>query len=171
VPDGADGEVVYTGIGGHGTCVLRYRTGDVAIGGMTWAPCPHCGRTLPRLSSELRRSSEQHALSLTKIKGTLVDLAEIGSVLSSMPEIEEWQVVISKKNDDPLELDELEVRIAAKNGVSRDVLTAKVKREFASAAEVAPNRVTLMPLDELLVSLGMETELKEKRFVDKRPKT
>jgi hypothetical protein len=79
--------------------------------------------------------------------------------------------VISKKNDDPLELDELEVRIAAKNGVSRDVLTAKVKREFASAAEVAPNRVTLMPLDELLVSLGMETELKEKRFVDKRPKT
>ncbi len=170
VPEGADGEVVYTGISGHGTCVVRYRTGDSAVGGITWKPCPHCGRTLPRLASELHRVSEQHALSLTKIKGTLVDLSQMGSVLASMPDVEEWQVVISKKGDDPLELDELEVRAAPKAGSQPSAVIEKIKRELLSATEVAPNRVTLMPLGELLEALGMETELKEKRFLDRRPK-
>lgn len=170
VPDGADGELVYTGISGHGTCVVRYRTGDLAVGGQTWKPCPHCGRTLPRIASELKRVSEQHALSLTKIKGTLVDLAQMGFVLSSLAEVEEWQVVISKKGDDPLELDELEIRVAARSGVSPDALREKVKKELVSATEVAPTRVQVLPLDELVRTLGMETELKEKRFVDRRPK-
>ncbi|MCE9594707.1 MAG: AMP-binding protein [Planctomycetes bacterium] len=170
VAEGADGELVYSGISGHGTCVVRYRTGDLAIGGQTWAPCPHCGRTLPRIASELKRTSEQHALSLTKIKGTLVDLAQMGVVLASMPEIEEWQAVISKKNDDPLELDELEIRVAPRHGVSAEALTAKVRKEILAANEIAPTRVQVLPLDELLRNLGMETELKEKRFLDKRPK-
>ncbi|MBI5432753.1 MAG: AMP-binding protein [Planctomycetes bacterium] len=170
VPDNADGELVYTGISGHGTCVLRYRTGDLAVGGQTWAPCPHCGRTLPRIASELKRVSEQHALSLTKIKGTLVDLSQMGFVLSSMAEIEEWQVVISKKGDDPLELDELEVRVAPRNGLDADALREKVKKELIAATEVAPTRVQVLSLDELVRTLGMETELKEKRFLDRRPK-
>jgi 4-hydroxy-3-methylbut-2-en-1-yl diphosphate synthase IspG/GcpE len=140
------------------------------VGGVTWRPCPHCGRTLPRLASELHRVSEQHALSLTKIKGTLVDLSQMGSVLASMPEVEEWQVVISKKGDDPLELDELEVRAAPKAGSQPSAVIEKIKRELLSATEVAPNRVTLMPLGELLEALGMETEMKEKRFLDRRPK-
>jgi phenylacetate-coenzyme A ligase PaaK-like adenylate-forming protein len=170
VPEGADGELVYTGISGHGTCVVRYRTGDLAVGGQTWTPCPHCGRTLPRVASELRRVTERHALSLTKIKGTLVDLAQMGFVLSSLAEVEEWQVVISKKDDDPLELDELEVTVAPRAGVAPDALREKVKRELVSATEVAPTRVRITTLDELVRTLGMETELKEKRFVDRRPR-
>jgi phenylacetate-coenzyme A ligase PaaK-like adenylate-forming protein len=170
VPDGAPGELVYTGISGHGTCVVRYRTGDLATAGITWAPCPHCKRTLPRLGSELKRVSEQHALSLTKIKGTLVDLAQMGSVLSSMHDVEEWQVVLKKKDDDPLELDELELRLSPRTGVDAEALTAKVRQELVSATEIAPNRITMMPLPDLLRLLGMESELKEKRFLDLRPK-
>lgn len=170
VPEGADGELVYTGISGHGTCVVRYRTGDLAVGGQTWAPCPHCGRTLPRVASELKRVSEQHALSLTKIKGTLVDLAQMGLVLSSLAEVEEWQVVISKRDDDPLELDELEVRVAPRLGTPEDALREKVRRELVLATEVAPTRIQVLSLDELVRTLGMETELKERRFLDRRPK-
>jgi hypothetical protein len=35
---------------------------------------------------------------------------------------------------------------------------------------VAPNRVEYLALDAMLRKVGMETEMKEKRFVDSRPK-
>lgn len=170
VADGADGELVYTGLTGHGTCVLRYRTGDLCIGGIAHTPCPHCGRTIPRIASQLKRVSETHALNLTKIKGTLVDLSAMGSVLMQMPAIEEWQVVLRKKDDDPLELDEFEVRFAARGGTNVEAVAAEIRAAILSATEVAPNRVTPCALDQILRDLGMETEMKEKRYLDLRPK-
>jgi phenylacetate-coenzyme A ligase PaaK-like adenylate-forming protein len=170
VGEGQDGELVYTGISGHGSVVCRYRTGDMVVGGLTWEPCPWCKRTLPRISSELRRVSERHALSLTKIKGTLVDLSHMGTVLSEMRDVEEWQVVISKKNDDPHELDQLEVRVAARDGAQVEDLKKAIWSELQQATEVAPNGVTVHPLEEMLELLGMETQMKEQRFLDRRPK-
>lgn len=170
VGEGVTGEIVYTPIAGHGTILCRYRTGDLAVGGMTWEPCPHCGRTVPRLASELKRSSDQKAMNLTKIKGTLVDLPEMGETLSSMPEVEEWQVVIKKLNDDPHELDEFVVRVALRIGSDPVEFEKKARQALVDATEVAPNRIVVMGRKELLAELGMETELKEKRFVDLRPK-
>jgi phenylacetate-CoA ligase len=170
VPDGETGEIVFTTISGHGTCVLRYRTGDVCVGGIQWGVCPHCGRTLPRIASELRRASEQHALNLTKIKGTLVDMSQMGSTLMEMHDVEEWQVVLSKRNDDPFEVDQVEVLVAPRKGVDTDKLVREIESKLLSATEVAPNKVTLLPLDELLKTLGMETAMKEQRYVDRRPK-
>jgi phenylacetate-coenzyme A ligase PaaK-like adenylate-forming protein len=170
VGEGEDGELVYTSISGHGTVVCRYRTGDLAIGGMKRAPCPHCGRTVPRISSELRRVSERHALNLTKIRGTLVDLSLVGTVLSQMPEIEEWQVVLRKKDDDPFELDQFEVRYAPRNAASPAAVEQRIKTELVAATEVSPNRTVAHTLDEMLALLGMESELKEKRYLDLRPR-
>ncbi len=170
LPENSDGELVYTGLTGHGTCVLRYRTGDLCVGGITSAPCPHCGRTIPRIASELRRVSEQHALNLTKVKGTLVDLSSMGSVLMQMRDIEEWQVVISKKHNDPLELDELDVRFAPRQGADVEATIRELKRLIHLATEVVPNRVQAFSLSEMLGYLGMENEMKEKRYLDLRPK-
>lgn len=170
VGEGETGEIVYTPISGHGTVLCRYRTGDLAVGGMTWEPCPYCGRTVPRLASELKRSSDQKAMNLTKIKGTLVDLPAMGEVLSSMPDVEEWQVVLRKVNDDPHELDEFVVRVAIRNGCDRAAFERKAREELVQATEVAPNRIEFLERKALLAELGMETELKEKRFVDLRPK-
>lgn len=44
---GADGEVVWTGLGWKGTVLLRLRTG--VIGVVDDTPCPTCGRTSPRV--------------------------------------------------------------------------------------------------------------------------
>jgi phenylacetate-coenzyme A ligase PaaK-like adenylate-forming protein len=170
VAEGADGELVYTGISGHGTVVCRYRTGDRVIGGLTWEPCPWCGRTLPRIASTLRRVSEQHALNLTKIKGTLVDLSHMGTLLSEMRGVEEWQIVISKKNDDPLELDQLEVRVAPRGDAPREYLEQAIARELLQATEVAPNKISFHSLGEMLEFLGLETQTKESRYLDRRPK-
>ena len=54
VAEGEAGELVFTTLCGHGTAVLRYRTGCWAAGGVSWSPCPVSGRTLPRILSELR---------------------------------------------------------------------------------------------------------------------
>jgi phenylacetate-coenzyme A ligase PaaK-like adenylate-forming protein len=170
VGEGETGELVFTPIAGHGTVVLRYRTGDVAVGGMTWEPCRYCGRTVPRIASELKRSSDQKAMNLTKIKGTLVDLPAMGETLSSMPEVEEWQVVLKKMNDDPHELDEFVVRVSLRAGCEPTVFVKKAREDLLNATEVAPNRIDVLPTKELLELLGMETELKEKRFLDLRPK-
>lgn len=170
VADGQSGELVYTTISGHGTCVLRYRTGDLCVGGLSWQKCPWCGRSLPRIASELRRSSEQHALSLTKVKGTLVDLSSMGTVLSSLAGVEEWQVLISKKNDDPLELDQLEVRVAPHAGANVEELKRTISGELLRTCEVSPNTISIHSLPQMLEFLGMETAMKEKRYVDNRPK-
>lgn len=168
--DGETGELVYTPIDGHGTVVCRYRTGDMAVGGITWEPCPWCQRTVPRIASELRRVSDQRSMSLTKIKGTLVDLSSMGSVLSNMAEVEEWQVVLQKRNDDPHELDELVVRVSVRAGTDRHRFEKKLHDELVTGVEVAPNSIDFKTTPEMLEVLGMETEMKEKRFLDRRPK-
>ena len=55
VPTGQPGELVYTPLDARGSVVLRYRTGDYIEGGMVYDPCPHCGRTLPRLVGSISR--------------------------------------------------------------------------------------------------------------------
>ena len=169
VAEGEDGELVYTGISGHGTVVCRYRTGDLVVGGMTWEPCPRCGRTLPRISTTLRRVSERHALNLTKVKGTLVDISLMGTILSETKDVEEWQVVLSKKDDDPYGLDQIEVRIAPREDAEVEAVKSQITKSILAATEVAPNTVSVHTLPEMLDFLGMETQMKEQRYVDTRP--
>lgn len=169
VGEGQTGELVYTSLSGHGTTVFRYRTGDVAVGGIDYSPCPHCGRTVPRISSELRRVSEKKSMSLTKIKGTLVDLSHIGTVIADSRGVEEWQVVLGKRDDDPYGLDELTIRLATKNGASPEDVERELRTEILEATEISPNRFEFHDLDDMLGLLGMETEMKEKRYLDERP--
>ena len=75
VGEGETGELVYTSLTGRGSCILRYRTGDMILGGMTFKPCPFCGRTVPRLASQLERVSNTKNFQLSKVKGTLVNLS------------------------------------------------------------------------------------------------
>jgi phenylacetate-coenzyme A ligase PaaK-like adenylate-forming protein len=170
VEEGAKGELVYTPLDGRGTTVLRYRTGDLAIGGVSTEPCPWCGRTVPRIHSDLRRVSDQRALELTKIRGTLVDLSAMGAILSGIAEVVEWQVAIAKLRDDPLELDVFTVRVSLKPGADANLAKEKIRRELHDALEVTPNAVEVLDDARMLELLGMETELKEKRFLDLRPK-
>lgn len=47
-PAGADGELVWSGIGWMGTALLRFRTGFTGV--LTTGRCPTCGRTSPRVA-------------------------------------------------------------------------------------------------------------------------
>ena len=77
---------------------------------------------------------------------------------------------MSKKDDDPYELDEVEVRISLRNGIARDAFEGQLRKELSAATEVSPTRVSFHSTERMLDYLGMETEMKEKRFLDARPK-
>jgi phenylacetate-coenzyme A ligase PaaK-like adenylate-forming protein len=169
VPEGPTGEVVYTCLDGRGTVLIRYRTGDLAVGGLTNQPCPYCGSTVPRISNELRRVSNMQDLQLTKLKGSLIDTGAFVPLLRGIDSVEEFQVELCKRNDDPFDVDELVIHVAAKAGASTNAVADDIKSTLQVATEVAPNRVEFHSLAELLQMVGMETSLKDVRLVDKRP--
>jgi len=174
VGEGETGELVYTNLAGHGSTVLRYRTGDLIVGGMTYEQCPHCGRTVPRMASQLERVSNMKNFQLSKVKGTLVNLNVFKAELENDGRIEEWQLVIKKRNDDPFDVDELHLNIAYSSSVDASE-TSRVSNEIVEylfrATEVKVNDVHVLPLKQVLDLLGMETQLKEKRIVDLRAET
>jgi len=170
LPEGSDGELVFTPLHARASTVFRYRTGDLVRGGLRWDPCPHCGRTVPRISSDLTRESSLKDLQLLKVKGTLVNLEDCAVLLGSMPEVEEWQIELRKKDDDPLEVDEMTVHLALRTGSVPETAAARVRELFHTRLELTPNHVEFLGLDSMLRKIGMETEMKEKRFVDSRPK-
>ena len=170
LPDGEDGELVFTPLQARASTVFRYRTGDRVRGGLQYEPCPHRGRTVPRISSDLTRESSLKDLQLLKVKGTLVNLEDAAMLLGSMPEVEEWQIELRKKDDDPHEVDEMVVHLSVKSGCSENIATERVQELFKSRLEISPNQVAFYGLESMLNKIGMETEMKEKRFLDARPK-
>jgi phenylacetate-coenzyme A ligase PaaK-like adenylate-forming protein len=172
LPEGSTGELVYTTLEGRGSAVLRYRTGDVIEGGLVESePCPGCGRLLPRIRSNLRRRSNVKALDIGKIKGTLVNLNALAELFSGDRDLEEWQLEIRKRNDDPFETDELVLYAALKPGVSTEHFVARIREDVRTSAEVGLNDVRVEDTASLLRRVGMETLQKEERIADRRPAT
>jgi len=166
---GEGGEVVYTSLGWRGSALLRYRTGDVVSEGISLEPCPACGRTVPRLGPTIKRLSDYKEFHLTKLKGTLVDLNAFYPLLSGHPGVQEWQLVIRKRNDDPYDLDEIYLYVTPVEGFREKSLKSELERLILEELEVAPTRITFQGLDKMLERLGMETRAKELRILDQRP--
>ncbi len=163
------GELVWTALGGHGTIVMNYRTGDIADDGIKYEKCPYCGKTVPIISSMISRVSEVKDVRFDKVKGTLIDLNQFFTVMPEFEEIDEWQLILQRGES---LIDELIVNVSPKKTkkfneeVFRELLSGYIKKKM----EISPNRINVMSPDEISRSLGMETQLKEKRILDLRPK-
>lgn len=168
VNEGEKGEIVYTSLGWRGSVLLRYKTGDITKG-LYYEKCPYCRRTMPRIDGWIERSSEYMEFNLAKIKGSFVNLNVFFQIMMSNKGVDEWQVEIRKKNNDPYEIDELIVYVAPKKKASFEKLRSDLKNKITAETEVAPE-IIKADLKELLKRLGMETELKEKRIIDSRKK-
>ena len=68
-----------------------------------------------------------------------------------------------------MEVDEIVVRLAISEGADEQETIKKIKESFKGGVEVSPNRVEFFDLEDMLERIGMESEMKEKRFVDSRP--
>ena len=89
--------------------------------------------------------------------------------MMSHKDIEEWQIEIRKKNNNPYEIDELVVYIAPKKKADFEKLKSDLKNRIIEETEITPE-IVKVELKELLHRLGMDTELKERRVVDNRKK-
>jgi phenylacetate-coenzyme A ligase PaaK-like adenylate-forming protein len=170
VGEGEPGEIVFTPLQARGTVVLRYRTGDLISGGIVHDRCPHCGRVGPRLVGRISRSAERREMRLDKIKGTLVDFNELEHLLDGHHNVGAWQIELRKRNNDPLEVDELILHVNRKNGGGPG--DTELARELGSLlferAEVRPNQVMFHNAGEMRTLQGVGVQLKEQKLVDHR---
>lgn len=171
VPDGHPGEIVSTPLDARGTVVLRYRTGDLIEGGLTYEPCPHCGRLCPRLLGKISRVSDIRHLDIDKLKGTLVDFNTLENLLDDTDGLGAWQIELRKRHDDPLETDQVIVHAAPLDGSDREVLRQRIIDRFGQAVEFTPNEILFHSWEEIRRLQGVGKELKEQKVADHRPKS
>ncbi len=167
VPENAAGEIVLTQLDARGTIVLRYRTGDLIEHGLTHEPCPHCGRTCPRLIGKISRVSDFKNLHIDKLKGTLVDFNALENILDDTEGLGAWQIELKKRNDDPLESDIVLVHAVTMKGDEQQLRKA-IHERFESATEFAPNEIQFHTWEEMRKLQGVGKELKEQKVKDNR---
>jgi phenylacetate-coenzyme A ligase PaaK-like adenylate-forming protein len=168
--DGEPGEIVFTALDARGSCVLRYRTGDVIDGGLVYEACPHCRRLAPRLVGRISRRADVRAMQLGKLKGTLVDFNELEHVLDDMAGVSSWQIELRKAHDDPLEVDELVLHVAPGDHCEESALRREIERRLFERAELHPNRIDFHTDSEIRRLQGVGVQLKEQKIVDHRPR-
>ena len=64
----------------------------------------------------------------------------------------------------------LALRLSPKNGSDHAAFEKHLKTSMIEAVEISPSRVEYHTTSEMNAFTGMESEMKEKRFVDLRPK-
>ena len=100
VPDGEEGELVFTTLTKEATPLLRYRSGDLSR--IDTAPC-ECGRTSARMARVMHRSDDMLILHAINVFPT-----DVGEALAEFPEAgERFQLVVERVGG----RDQLEVRV------------------------------------------------------------
>jgi phenylacetate-CoA ligase len=118
--------------------LIRFGTGDLSI--VTETPCP-CGRTSPRLMKILGRVDQ-----VTKVRGLFVHPGQAEEVASRYPQIEKYQVVVTRKEHK----DEMTFRIELKEEPPQpEMLKDEIKRAIRDVIKVRGD-VEFIPRGTLL---------------------
>ncbi len=138
VPEGEEGELVWTWLSAQASAVIRYRSHDVSR--ITWDRC-QCGRTHPRIRRIVGRTDG--ALS---IGGYIVYPSKIMDVIHLFPELGPCHVIL----DSVRGLDSLLLRVEVRKGVraSSGVLASRLTTAIRSYLTVTPV-VEIMPCGTL----------------------
>ena len=91
LPEGSEGELVFTCLDKEAFPLLRYRTRDICS--LNYAPCP-CGRTHVRMSRLKGRSDD-----MLIIRGVNVFPSQIETVLLNNGYAANYQIIVDRKNN------------------------------------------------------------------------
>ncbi len=154
LPDGAEGELVFTSLTKEALPIIRYRTRDLT-------------RLLPPTARSMRRMDKISGRSddMMIIRGVNVFPSQIEELILKMPALApQYQLVLAREGH----LDTLEVLAELREEAAHDVVDALANElQYRIKTNVGvTTRVTLLP------SQGIERTLtgKARRVVDKRPK-
>lgn len=160
--EGEPGEIVVTNLDARGTLLLRFKTGDLAQGGITYEPCPGCGRAFPRLLGNIDRKSNYCEVNTGEDKKTL-DFNRFRRKLFEYPWLKQWYLEINEGASG----DELKLVIFAPEAGGQEDLTGKLARKMEQDTGI-PIRVESSTLEEIINRQGMERRITEKRLFDLR---
>lgn len=149
------GEIILTNLNALGSCVVRFRTGDLAES-ITYEPCPVCKRAIPRILGEIERFDDYK--NIGGEKGRTVNLSSLYSVLAAEPGVLLWQAVLL---GEPAQL-RIDTAFLDKNqaaGLS-DSLKAKLEDALGVTLTIKP-----CSYKELVDRLGFEKYPVEQRII------
>jgi len=157
LPEGEEGELVFTTVTKEGLPLLRYRTRDLSS--LNYAPC-RCGRTLVRMKKCTGRSDD-----MLIIRGVNLFPSQVESVLLEMKETSpHYLLVVDRVNN----LDVLELQVEMEESFFLDRiselqgLTRRIQRTMESALGIG---LTVKIVEPKTIA---RSEGKAVRVIDKR---
>jgi phenylacetate-CoA ligase len=159
LPDGQEGELVFTNLTREATPLIRYRTRDIAA--VIKGKCP-CGRTHRRISRITGRTDD-----MLIINGVNVYPSQIETVIMKIPEVgTNYQIHLEKDGA----LDRLIVKVEIYSKMFHGELS-EIERLKALIKENLRASIIINPVVELHEPGSLPVfEGKAKRVVDNRPK-
>lgn len=157
LPDGVQGEVVFTCVTKEALPLIRYRTHDIAS--ITHEPCK-CGRTLVRMTKPCGRSDD-----MLIIRGVNVFPSQIESVLLSMGTVApHYLIIVDRINN----LDVMEIKVE----LSEDMFSDKVKEIESLQKQLCSKIESTLGLSAKITFVEpmsiTRSEGKAKRVIDNR---
>jgi phenylacetate-CoA ligase len=159
LPDGSEGELVFTTLSKQAMPMIRYRTRDITA--IIPEPCP-CGRTLRRMRRITRRSDDMVIIRGVNVFPSQIEAAFL-TVEGTMPH---YQIVLTRAHS----LDEIEVQLEVAQEIYADKEVAlpqthrKVEKAIDSIVGVRA-RVTLVAPHSLQRSEGKAKRVQDLRTV------
>jgi len=157
LPEGEEGELVFTTVTKEGLPLLRYRTRDLSS--LDYSPC-RCGRTLVRMKKCTGRSDD-----MLIIRGVNLFPSQIESILLELKETSpHYLLVVDRENN----LDVLELQVEVEEGFFLDRiselqgLTRRIRHALESALGIS---LTVKLVEPKTIA---RSEGKAVRVVDKR---
>jgi phenylacetate-CoA ligase len=157
LPEGIQGELVFTTITKHGLPLIRYRTRDLTR--LNYHKCG-CGRTLVRMEKCLGRSDD-----MLIIRGVNLFPSQIESILLEISETEpHYQIIVDRINN----LDSIELKVEVEEDFFQDKISEleslqqKIQNKMESSIGLSL-KVTLVEPKTL-----ERSESKAKRVIDNR---
>jgi len=160
--EGEKGEVVITHLEAAGTVLLRYRTDDIATGGLVTEPCPNCKRTVPRIMGDIERKAQYYELR-GKEGVHLFNGNHLRKLMFARDDVLLWYAEINRTNSD----DNLKVVVKGASGTDEAALLQSLNEELGSKFQVQSS-VESISLDAVVNKIGLEKFITEKTIFDNR---
>ncbi|HEY5003387.1 MAG TPA: phenylacetate--CoA ligase [Ktedonobacteraceae bacterium] len=165
LPEGSDGELVWTWLSADGTAMIRYRSRDLSR--TWWEERCACGRTHPKIAAIKGRSDDA-----VSIRGLIVFPSQVEAALVKFPETgANFRIVVDKKNG----LDTFELKVEVKDAAllfDPERVRVVIREMAESVKTVTGNspKVELVAADSLPRASGGESKTASARVEDRRKK-
>lgn len=157
LPDGQQGELVFTCITKEALPLIRYRTKDIAV--LTREKCA-CGRTLVKMTKPMGRSDD-----MLIIRGVNVFPSQIESVLLDIKDVSpHYQIIVDRKNN----LDTLDILVEMSQDMDFDAVRLVEDKEHQIKAAVESTLSIAANIKLVEPKTIARSEGKAKRVIDKR---